>query len=232
MQRAENLVTGQCGTNLTNHHGIRILSENRAQAGCKGESSTRLHRNLRDSGKFVFHRVFDCEDFFLRREDASKNGVERCGLAATGWAGGEKQPVGLSTTWDSWRSRVSSSPSSRVVLTRSSSSLGAAARSVLSRTSRGRSLCSLTNSDGRRRRVSGVSSTPANEPFARTVFSPFTRESVASADLSAPGSCASAMPGAAVCFKRDGDSMRNKTASRKKFHRFNIRITTPRDRSC
>ncbi len=64
MQRAENLVTGQCGTNLTNHHGIRILSENRAQAGCKGESSTRLHRNLRDSGKFVFHRVFDCEDFF------------------------------------------------------------------------------------------------------------------------------------------------------------------------
>ena len=73
VQRAENLMAGERGAdgdfggfkiaNFADHHDIRILPQNRAQASGKSEVTSGPNGNLRDAGQLVFNRVLNGEDF-------------------------------------------------------------------------------------------------------------------------------------------------------------------------
>ena len=75
VQRAENKVTSHRGTNrdvrrldiadLTNHHYIRILSQNVAETFGESQINFWFHIDLRNTGNTVLDRFFDRDDAAL-----------------------------------------------------------------------------------------------------------------------------------------------------------------------
>src|SRR5262249_5832723 len=105
VQRTENLVAGERGANgdfgrfeiadFADHDDVRVLPQNRTQSGGESEITPWTHRDLCDTGQFVFDRVFNGENFQLGRVDALQYRVKRGGFAAACGAGGEEEAVGL-----------------------------------------------------------------------------------------------------------------------------------------
>ena len=103
VQRAQHLVTGQrrfdgdvgrfVVTNFTDHHDVRVLTEDGAERGSEIEPDFVAHRDLVDAGQLVLDRVLDRHDVVLRVVQLLEHGVERGRLAGTGRAGDENHSV-------------------------------------------------------------------------------------------------------------------------------------------
>ena len=78
-----------------NHHDVRVLAENVAQAHRECEPDVRTHGDLVDAFEFVFDRLLNRDDAFADGIDGGKKGVERRGFAGTRRPGDEKNPVRL-----------------------------------------------------------------------------------------------------------------------------------------
>src|SRR6266540_3097024 len=74
---------------------VRVLPEQRAQAGAEGQANVFLDLRLADEPHAVFDRVFQREGAHVRRARFAEDRVERGGLAAAGRAGHEDDAVGL-----------------------------------------------------------------------------------------------------------------------------------------
>src|SRR5690606_18902539 len=104
VQRGEHQVAGQrrldgdvgslAVADLADHQNVRVLAHDGTQTGGKAEADARVHLDLCDAGQLVFHRVFHGDNLVFLVADLVERGVERGGLAATGGAGDENQPVG------------------------------------------------------------------------------------------------------------------------------------------
>ena len=70
-------------TNLTNHHDVRIKTENRAEAVGKGTAISRINWDLRNSRDAVLDWVLKCDDFAISSIKCVNHGVESSGLTGT-----------------------------------------------------------------------------------------------------------------------------------------------------
>src|SRR6266511_74329 len=105
MQGREDKVTGHRSadgdfgglkvTNFTDHHDVRVLAENRAEAIREREADFRLNVDLAHPGKAILDRLFDRDDAARRLVDRRQKAVERRALAGTGRAGDEDDSVRL-----------------------------------------------------------------------------------------------------------------------------------------
>ena len=76
------------------HHDIRVLTDNTAQSGGKGDSDLVVHLDLAQTGSFVFHRVFDGDDLFTGIVELIDNAVQGGGLTAPRGAHNKDDSVG------------------------------------------------------------------------------------------------------------------------------------------
>ena len=75
------------------HDDVRILPQNGAQRVGERQADVLFGRHLVDAGNLKFHRVFDGDDVPRRAVEFVQRGIKRGGLAGTGRAGDEDQPV-------------------------------------------------------------------------------------------------------------------------------------------
>ena len=104
VQGGEHQVTGQSATDgdfdgflvthFPHHDHVRVTTQNRAQAGGKGQADFGFHRDLHHPVQLVFHRVFDGHDAAVLGVQLAQQGVERGGLAGTGGTGDEDDAIG------------------------------------------------------------------------------------------------------------------------------------------
>ena len=78
---------------LTNHHDVGVLAQERAQARGEGEPLLLVDLHLADAADGVFDRVLDGEDVLLGRVDLRHGGVERGGLSRAGGPGDQDDAV-------------------------------------------------------------------------------------------------------------------------------------------
>src|SRR5688572_15136245 len=103
MHRAQNLVTSQRGfdgdlsrfriANFTDHHNVRVLTEDRPESACESKSDFLLHRHLVDAGNLEFDGILDGNDVELRIIELIERRVECCCLSRTGRASNQKQAM-------------------------------------------------------------------------------------------------------------------------------------------
>ena len=103
MQRGQNEVTcerclsgclsGLEVTNLTDHHHIGVVTQNRAQPHGERHADLVVNRNLVHTLEVILNRILGGDHFFFRANNGVERGVKRGGLAAAGRAGDEKDPV-------------------------------------------------------------------------------------------------------------------------------------------
>ena len=65
-RRLHRNVGGLVVTNLTHHHDVGVLTQDRAQGRCKIEPDVVAHRDLIDPAELVLDRVFYRYDVVLR----------------------------------------------------------------------------------------------------------------------------------------------------------------------
>ena len=61
-----------CGfevANFTDHHHVRVMTQNVAKPTPKREANLAANGNLADRVEMIFHRIFDGDDLDLRRDD-------------------------------------------------------------------------------------------------------------------------------------------------------------------
>ena len=95
VQRAEHQVTSERGlhggvggflvADFANHHYVRIMAQDGAQAGSKVQAHLMAHLNLIDASNVVLHRIFHGDGFHFRRDDAAQRCIQRGGLSTSGW---------------------------------------------------------------------------------------------------------------------------------------------------
>ncbi|MNS47365.1 hypothetical protein D3C72_798920 [compost metagenome] len=81
--------------NLADHDDVRVLSHQRAYPGGEGQVDVVLDLHLVERRLDHFNRVFDGAEVDLRRRQFFQCGVERGGLAGTGWPSHQNDAVGL-----------------------------------------------------------------------------------------------------------------------------------------
>src|ERR1700730_5483201 len=104
MQRRENEVARQCRlhgnlgrlliADLSHEDGVRVLTENGAQPGSKGDPGQTVDLDLVDVLERVLNRIFDRHDVLLHPVELADGGIERGRLAAAGRPGDEDYAVG------------------------------------------------------------------------------------------------------------------------------------------
>ena len=80
---------------LTDHHLIRVVPQDRPQASCKCQTLLLVDRNLGDPLELILDRVFDGDDLVLGRTDLRQTRVQRGRLARTCGAGHQHHSIGL-----------------------------------------------------------------------------------------------------------------------------------------
>jgi hypothetical protein len=80
---------------LADHHHVRVLAQDRAQAACKGHLDFGVDLGLADAVDVILDRVLDRHDVAGAVVDALERGVERRGLAGTRRAGDQDDAVRL-----------------------------------------------------------------------------------------------------------------------------------------
>ncbi len=103
VQGAENQVTGQRRvdgdlggfriTYFTDHDNVRVLTQDGAENVGEAQADARFHLDLVDAPQLVFDGVLHRDNLFLRRIDLAQRRVEGGGLAASGGAGHQDDPV-------------------------------------------------------------------------------------------------------------------------------------------
>src|SRR5690606_19075180 len=81
--------------NLADHHDVRILAQNRAQAARERHLDFRVHLRLADPVDVVLDRILDGHDVARVVVDALERGVERRRLTRAGRTGDEQNAVRL-----------------------------------------------------------------------------------------------------------------------------------------
>src|SRR5262249_45180228 len=87
VQRAEDLVTGECGfhrdvrgfviANFTDHHNVGVLAQNRSKRGSEIEPDIRTGCDLVYTHQLVLNRVLDGDDVVIWTVEFLENGIER-----------------------------------------------------------------------------------------------------------------------------------------------------------
>ena len=105
MQSGKHDVAGQRGlnrnfgglgiANLTDHHDVGVVPQDRAQAARKGETLFLVDRNLQNAGHLVFDRVFNRDDFVAALVQLGEQAIECGGLTGASGAGDQQHPVRL-----------------------------------------------------------------------------------------------------------------------------------------
>src|SRR6266850_8203659 len=105
VHRGENQVSGQRRlhrylrgfriADLPHHDLVRVVPQNRAQAAREGKTLFFVYRNLQDSRKLVFDRIFYGDDLVPPVVNLGQDGVKRGRLAAAGRAGHQQHPIRL-----------------------------------------------------------------------------------------------------------------------------------------
>ena len=79
---------------LTNHHDVRISTQNRPQGIGKGEADLRLHRDLHHASEFVFHRILDRDDATLGVIHFAEEGIKARRFSGSRRTGDEDDAIG------------------------------------------------------------------------------------------------------------------------------------------
>ena len=79
--------------NFADHHHIRILSQDRAQAARKAHLDLHVDLRLGNAVDQVLDRILHRHDVAAAVVQARERGVQRGGLARAGWSGDEENPV-------------------------------------------------------------------------------------------------------------------------------------------
>ena len=105
VQGGENHVAGQrrlhgdlgglAVADLADHDDVRVLAQDRPQAGGKGQADLRVDLDLADPGKLVLDRVLDRDDVLLPAVEPGEGGVEGGRLARAGRPGDQEDAVAL-----------------------------------------------------------------------------------------------------------------------------------------
>ena len=103
MERGKYDVAGQRGlhgdlrgleiSDFTDHDGVRVLSEKRAERGGEGQPDLVVDRHLHDAFDFVFDGVFGGQDLDVLGVHLAERRVKRGRLAGTSRAGDNKDAV-------------------------------------------------------------------------------------------------------------------------------------------
>src|SRR4030067_1411453 len=103
MQSAQNQMARQRGldgnlsgfdvSNFPYHNDIRILPENVTKAVGKGKIDLRLDLHLPDAGEPILYRVFNGKKVSVFTVELAQGGIESGGLAASGGARKQNDPV-------------------------------------------------------------------------------------------------------------------------------------------
>ena len=80
--------------NLTDQNHIRILTQNSAQAAGKGHTGAEVNLCLANSGKIIFHWIFDSHNIALLTIHLLQGSIERGGFTGTGGPGHQNNTVG------------------------------------------------------------------------------------------------------------------------------------------
>ena len=83
-------------TYLSDHDNIRILSKDSSESCRIRVFCFVVHFTLDDSWKFVFYRVFECNDFLIRGIQTLEHRIEGGGLSASSRSCDEHCPIFLS----------------------------------------------------------------------------------------------------------------------------------------
>ena len=105
VQRGEHQVTGErClngdlrrlqVTHFAHQNDVRILTQEAAQEPGEGQVLIHIHLALNQAFNVIFHRIFGGEDLGLNVIEFVERGVQRSGLAGTGWTSDDDNSVGL-----------------------------------------------------------------------------------------------------------------------------------------
>src|SRR6266404_1102101 len=87
-------VRGFAVADFADHDDVGILADDVAETGSEREPDLRVDVNLIDPIHLIFDRVLDGDDLPVVCVDAFERTIKRCGLAASGWSGYQKYPVG------------------------------------------------------------------------------------------------------------------------------------------
>ena len=80
---------------LTDHHDVRILAQERAQGGGEGHPDIRSDQHLVDARQIVFDRILGRHDVDLVRVDPAQGAVQGRRLTGTGGTRDEDHAIGL-----------------------------------------------------------------------------------------------------------------------------------------
>ena len=82
-------------TDLAHHDDVRVLPHQRADTTGKVELDIMLHLHLVEAVLDHLDRIFNGADIHLGRGQLLQRGVQRGGLAGTGWPGHQHDTIGL-----------------------------------------------------------------------------------------------------------------------------------------
>jgi hypothetical protein len=86
-------VSGFVVSNFTDHHDIRILTENGTERVGEAQADVCFHRYLIDARELVLDRVFDRDDVVFRIVQLLEHRIKRRRFTGTGRAGDEDHPM-------------------------------------------------------------------------------------------------------------------------------------------
>ena len=88
-------VRGFAVTDFSDQNHIRVLTQDGAESGGKGQATFGVHWHLVDPGEFIFHRVFNGDDLFAGVVQLGQTRIQRGRLTRTGWPSHKDHAVWL-----------------------------------------------------------------------------------------------------------------------------------------